>query len=568
MLGPDETAPTPVLDKHGDSPIDLYLRRQADLRVVERFARADVADRIGRWSGLIPISEPEDGRQYRFEVDLDACTGCKACVTACHNLNGLDDGESFRSTGLLLRSPTEPQPPTPVQQTVTTACHHCVDPGCLTGCPAEAYEKDPVTGIVKHLDDACIGCRYCTLTCPYEVPLFNDRLGIVRKCDLCADRLADGEAPACVQGCPTEAISVSTVDPAELAPEPADRLVPGAAVSELTRPTTNYRGRFLDTAASDRPPATTAIGDGLDPQPAHAHLPLVGLLVLSQWSVGLVLASLVLASAEASFQAAAVRWLLIGAVVSATGSVASSVAHLGQPLKGWRAVLGWRHSWLSREVLALTGYLMLLLAALWASWATTTAADGVVDPTAVGGPGGLLGGAPGDLAAASSAAVVGLATVGCSAMIYIVTGRRWWRPVPTGVRFVGTTALAACAAVSMATGWSTPLAALAAVVVLLARLSAERPGTAAGTGDTGPGLDPDDLRTELVLAGPLAGAVRARIVAGVTGMTLIVVATALTNAVSVPVGLLGTACVFGSDLIERRLFFQACVPLTMPGAHR
>src|SRR5204863_9647202 len=76
------------------------------------------------------------------------------------------------------------------QQTVTSACHHCVDPACLSGCPVDAYEKDPVTGIVKHLDDQCIGCSYCTLTCPYEVPSFNHRLGIVRKCDMCSDRLA------------------------------------------------------------------------------------------------------------------------------------------------------------------------------------------------------------------------------------------------------------------------------------------------------------------------------------------------------------------------------------------
>ena len=42
--------------------------------------------------------------------------------------------------------------------------------GCLNGCPVLAYEKDPVTGIVRHLDDQCIGCQYCMLKCPYDVP--------------------------------------------------------------------------------------------------------------------------------------------------------------------------------------------------------------------------------------------------------------------------------------------------------------------------------------------------------------------------------------------------------------
>ena len=61
----------------------------------------------------------------------------------------------------------------PAQQTVTTACHHCLEPACLSGCPVKAYEKNPVTGIVKHLDDQCIGCQYCILMCPYDAPKYK-----------------------------------------------------------------------------------------------------------------------------------------------------------------------------------------------------------------------------------------------------------------------------------------------------------------------------------------------------------------------------------------------------------
>ena len=53
-----------------------------------------------------------------------------------------------------------------------------------------AYEKDPVTGIVRHLDDQCIGCSYCILKCPYDVPKYSRARGIVRKCDMCHSRLA------------------------------------------------------------------------------------------------------------------------------------------------------------------------------------------------------------------------------------------------------------------------------------------------------------------------------------------------------------------------------------------
>lgn len=152
---------------------------------------------------LVPLSAPGPGEQYAFEVDLDSCTGCKSCVAACHSLNGLDDEETWRDVGLLV-SPNRRHPFT---QTITTACHHCADPACLNGCPVLAYEKDPLTGIVRHLDDQCIGCSYCILKCPYDAPKFSARLGIVRKCDLCHGRLAAGEAPACAQACPTAAIT-------------------------------------------------------------------------------------------------------------------------------------------------------------------------------------------------------------------------------------------------------------------------------------------------------------------------------------------------------------------------
>src|SRR5690606_2256832 len=157
---------------------------------------------------LIPLSAPGPGERYAFEVDLDACSGCKACVAACHALTGLDEAESSRDVGLVLGVTDESRP---FQQTVTSACHHCADPACLNGCPVLAYEQDPATGVVRHLDDQCIGCSYCVLKCPYDVPKYNERLGIVRKCDLCHGRLAEGEAPACVQACPTHAIRIVTV---------------------------------------------------------------------------------------------------------------------------------------------------------------------------------------------------------------------------------------------------------------------------------------------------------------------------------------------------------------------
>src|SRR5262245_61157529 len=217
--GQHSLEPLAVRPEQATTLVESLLAEQQELTVVARFARAheSTAHELqsqsrGRlptqahfYRDLIPLSAPAADEQYGFTVDLDACSGCKACVTACHSLNGLDDEETFRDLGLLMGRDSRGQH---VIQHVTTACHQCLQPACLHGCPTQAYDKDPVTGIVRHLDDQCIGCQYCMLMCPYDVPKYNPAKGIVRKCDMCHQRLDDGEAPACVQACPNQAIRI------------------------------------------------------------------------------------------------------------------------------------------------------------------------------------------------------------------------------------------------------------------------------------------------------------------------------------------------------------------------
>src|SRR5690606_5084761 len=130
--------------------IQEHLHTQHDLTAVERFSRLHDDGAVGKGSlyeSQIPLSRPKTGQQYGFQVDLDACTGCKACVVGCNRMNGLDADETWRAVGTIHGGTIE----NPIQQTVTTACHHCLDPACMHGCPVGAYEKNPDTGIVKHL---------------------------------------------------------------------------------------------------------------------------------------------------------------------------------------------------------------------------------------------------------------------------------------------------------------------------------------------------------------------------------------------------------------------------------
>ncbi len=150
--------------------VEECLVEQQELTAVEQFSKAhdfkQIDDSQERYTQLIPKSTPGPGQQYAFEVNLDQCTGCKGCVTACHNENGLEEDETWRSVGLIHGGGNA----NPALQHITSACHHCLEPGCMSGCPVKAYEKNEITGVVKHLDDQCIGCQYCILKCPYDVP--------------------------------------------------------------------------------------------------------------------------------------------------------------------------------------------------------------------------------------------------------------------------------------------------------------------------------------------------------------------------------------------------------------
>jgi formate dehydrogenase iron-sulfur subunit len=94
---------------------------------------------------------------------------------------------------------------------IKTQCMHCVDAACASACPARALEKT-AAGPVTYNGNRCLGCRYCMLACPFGVPKFeyDDPTPYVRKCSFCAERQAQGLAPACTEVCPSGALTFGT----------------------------------------------------------------------------------------------------------------------------------------------------------------------------------------------------------------------------------------------------------------------------------------------------------------------------------------------------------------------
>jgi len=541
------------------------LLREQQSAAVQKFSQwhdaATAPLQARHYRDLIPLSLPSEGEQYAFEVNLDSCSGCKACVVACHNLNGLDEGETWRSVGLLHGGTSQ----LPVLQHVTTACHHCLEPPCLEGCPVLAYEKDPVTGIVRHLDDQCIGCQYCILKCPYDVPKYSRAKGIVRKCDMCRDRLSVGEAPACVQACPNQAIRITVVSQvAARENAEANLFLPGAPEPGYTLPTTIYK--------TSRPlPSNLLPADYYAAAPQHAHWPLVLMLVLTQMSVGAFLVDRAVSGVEQEAGPAARSVQLAAAFGLGMLGLVASTFHLGRPWLAYRAFIGWRTSWVSREVLAFGAFAAAASAYAALPW---LAVAGFRPPPFW------------ERLAAGAVAVTGLIGVVCSTMIYASTRRTFWNPTYTGLKFL-LTGLVLGIPVALLTrlgvaAWSatdatSPVApeslrrllqyllAATAVKLLLeaAILSCLRAGTYTPL-----------RRTAVLMTGALARASAVRFACGLAGglalpSLLLIWGTQPGEAMS-PVVLVAVVLVlvlnFAGELLERYLFFAAVVAPKMPGA--
>ena len=150
--------------------------------------------------------------------DSTVCTGCKACMPACNEANNLPADTSMSGgiwdmpTGLNAQTKNiielYQDPKSDEFAFVKRQCMHCLDPACVSGCPFGALEKAD-WGAVTWTSSLCIGCRYCEVACPFEVPKFqwdswNPK---IVKCEFCYEqRLKQDMEPACTAACPTGAV--------------------------------------------------------------------------------------------------------------------------------------------------------------------------------------------------------------------------------------------------------------------------------------------------------------------------------------------------------------------------
>jgi len=159
-------------------------------------------------------------------VDTTLCIGCRKCEEACNRRNNLPrTAQSFSDREILrtFRRPSEtaftvvnqfPGSPSPDQAGIPQTyakvqCMHCLDPSCVSACIVGALTKSG-DGAVVYDPTICIGCRYCQVACPFEIPAYEFHEPLtprVRKCEFCADRAkGTGANPACASSCPTEAL--------------------------------------------------------------------------------------------------------------------------------------------------------------------------------------------------------------------------------------------------------------------------------------------------------------------------------------------------------------------------
>jgi len=159
---------------------------------------------------------------YGVLFDNTRCIGCRRCEEGCNRVNDLpapdkrfDDmsvlDERRRTTAkaytVINRYPRGDRAVQPIYRKMQ--CNHCLEPACASACFVRAFTKTE-SGAVIYDASVCVGCRYCMIACPFEIPTYEYDKALtprVMKCTMCHPRIIEGQLPGCVESCPVEALT-------------------------------------------------------------------------------------------------------------------------------------------------------------------------------------------------------------------------------------------------------------------------------------------------------------------------------------------------------------------------
>jgi DMSO reductase iron-sulfur subunit len=392
-------------------------------------------------------TNPARYKQHGFHFNADNCIACHACESACSEKNNLPPHLAFRKVGYIEGGSW----PDVRRLNVSMACNHCEDPVCLKACPTRAYTKYAEYGAVLQDPDICFGCGYCTWVCPYNAPQLDPVNGQVEKCNMCVDRLEQGLKPACVAACLGNALEFGVIEDLPQGREQVKLNIPGFPDPSISRPNIRFqqvrslppsfrrtdgvpvqyqRGAPGETRFEVKSSAPKGKRAWSFDKLSSRENPLVAFTLLSQFAVGafllLFLLPRVAIPAVSAFDAhpalvSAFKGVL---VVLLAVALSLSASHLGKPHRFYRGFNNLRHSWLSREALALSlffgafsAYTLITVFPALTAWLPPALSTAL--PTLTG----------------ISAALLGPVAIYCMYRIYRIKARPFWDHWHTGAAF-------------------------------------------------------------------------------------------------------------------------------------
>jgi len=180
--------------------------------------------------------------QMAFYFDQTRCTGCYACLIACKDWHDVELGPVDYMD---VRYIENGKYPNPFIAYMVTTCFHCINPACVSACPAGAISKRADDGIVVVDRELCLGkdncAQFCKEACPYGMPRFGDKENAkMQMCDFCLERLAENKSPICVGACPSRCLEAGPLT--ELMAKYGNiQEAEGFAYSEDTKPSVIFK---------------------------------------------------------------------------------------------------------------------------------------------------------------------------------------------------------------------------------------------------------------------------------------------------------------------------------------